>query len=66
MMFSNKLKFDDNKNINLVCFYSEGPPNDNALALSENKKLILNKASPHFNNIALYKICLVWHWNSKV
>ena len=42
-----------NITINLVAFYSEGPPNDNGLNLSENKQIILQQIK-HFNNISVY------------
>ena len=45
---------NDNHTINLVSFYSEGPPNDNALNLSQNKELLLSKAKKYFNKISLY------------
>lgn len=39
--------------INLVTFYSEGPPNDNGLNLSINKEFILQQKH-HFDHIAIY------------
>ena len=45
--------YQDSDTINLVTFYSEGPPNDNGLDLSINKDKIL-KQIEHFDNIALY------------
>ncbi|PSW61797.1 hypothetical protein C0W88_18360 [Photobacterium leiognathi subsp. mandapamensis] len=39
---------------NLVFFYSEGAPNDNALDLSENKQLVLDSANGYFDNIISY------------
>ncbi|PSW60146.1 hypothetical protein C0W54_17025 [Photobacterium kishitanii] len=39
---------------NLVFFYSEGAPNDNALDLSENKKLVIDAAKDHVDNIIYY------------
>lgn len=45
--------FEDGKIINLVTFYSEGPPNDNGLNLSSNRDRILEKKI-HFNNISMY------------
>lgn len=47
-------RINNSKIINLVAFYSEGPPHDNGLDLSTNKQLFLKKASPHFNNITIY------------
>ncbi|PSV25019.1 MULTISPECIES: hypothetical protein [unclassified Photobacterium] len=39
---------------NLVFFYSEGAPNDNALDLCENKQLVLDAAKDHVDNISYY------------
>jgi len=59
---SNKIQYFSNENvdqtkekyiINLVTFYSEGPPNDNGLNLSINKDNIL-KQNDHFDNISIY------------
>lgn len=41
-------------NTNLVFFYSEGPPNDNALNLSEHKDMVLQCARDHVDEIAWY------------
>ena len=48
--------FEENKSktYNLVYFLSEGPPNDEAGNLIENKQLVEKNAAPHFNNIQLY------------
>lgn len=40
--------------IHLVCFFSEGQPNDNGLNLKKNKELILSKAKKYFDNIFFY------------
>lgn len=47
------MEFQDQNTINLVTFYSEGPPNDNGLNLSINKDIILQQKE-HFNNISVY------------
>ena len=39
---------------NLVCFLSEGPPNDKGLNLTKNKDILIKKAFPHFDNINIY------------
>lgn len=39
---------------NLVFFFSEGAPNDNALDLSENKQLVIDAAKDHVDNIHYY------------
>ena len=39
--------------MNFVAFFSEGPPHDNALNLSQNKSLVLAQKK-HFENISLY------------
>lgn len=39
---------------NLVCFMSEGPPNDNGLNLSANRNILLRNTSNHFDNIEIY------------
>ena len=39
---------------NLVFFYSEGYPNDNALDLSENKQLVINAAKDNVDEISYY------------
>ena len=49
---NNKI-FQDKNTINLVTFYSEGPPHDNALNLTINKDKVLKKIE-HFNNISVY------------
>jgi hypothetical protein len=41
-------------NFNLVCFYSEGPPFDNASPLSDCKDKVLNYANGHFDSIRFY------------
>tara|TARA_Y100001937_G_scaffold124408_1_gene189075 strand:- start:396 stop:1199 length:804 start_codon:yes stop_codon:yes gene_type:complete len=41
-------------NFNLVCFYSEGPPLDNAMPLSHCRKKVYEHAKSHFNNISFY------------
>lgn len=41
-------------NFNLVCFYSEGPPLDGAVPLSDCKEKISAYAKDHFNNISFY------------
>ena len=38
----------------LICFYSEGPPNDNGLSLAHNKELMTNLAKDHFDEIIWY------------
>lgn len=38
----------------LVCFYSEGPPNDNGLPISDNKNLMINLAKDQFDEIIWY------------
>jgi hypothetical protein len=38
----------------LICFYSEGPPNDNGLSLAHNKELLTNLAKDHFDEIIWY------------
>jgi len=52
-MQDEKDQFQDNHIINLVTFYSEGPPNDNGLDLSINKNKILQQKKL-FNNITIY------------
>lgn len=39
---------------NLVFFFSEGPPNDNGLNLSQSKDEITRLAKPYFDNIEFY------------
>ena len=46
--------FYDGKKYNLVCFYSEGEPNDKGLNLSENRELVLDHATNHVDNIEFY------------
>lgn len=41
-------------NFNLVCFYSEGPPLDDASPLSDCKYKVLNYANGYFDNIQFY------------
>ncbi len=38
----------------LVCFYSEGPPNDNGLSIGHNKELMNNLARNEFDEIIWY------------
>ena len=38
----------------LICFYSEGPPNDNGLSLAHNKELVENLAKDQFDEIVWY------------
>ena len=38
----------------LLCFYSEGPPNDNGLPLVDNKELMTNLAKDQFDEIIWY------------
>jgi hypothetical protein len=38
----------------LICFYSEGPPNDNGLPIAHNKELMTNLAKDHFDEIIWY------------
>ncbi|MEJ6121844.1 hypothetical protein MT390_08155 [Vibrio sp. 2-Bac 85] len=45
---------DDTKKTNLVFFYSEGAPFDNALDLKENKDLVLKYAQGHVDEISAY------------
>lgn len=45
---------DTSYKTNLVFFYSEGAPNDNALDLCENKQLVLDAAKDHVDNISYY------------
>lgn len=50
---NNSISSINQNRINLVTFYSEGPPNDNALNLSINKNEVL-KQKKHFDNISIY------------
>jgi hypothetical protein len=44
----------NNTVVNLILFYSEGPPNDNALNLTDTIKDVVECAKPHVNNIFIY------------
>lgn len=45
---------DDGGPINLVTFFSEGPPMDHGLSLSDNVGPLLEAAKMHFNRIEIY------------
>ena len=38
----------------LICFYSEGPPNDNGLRLGHCKEIVTNSAKDYFDEIIWY------------